>query len=422
MPYSVAYSGPGKGLYLWRKPVNKPFPTGQSTGNGRTSFSNLRKLHLTGGRYKNVRITSNMDHRRQDVNRWCLGYHGVTAFTWHRVVHLADVEPRPAIFRSWERTRHRRAQWLVECVAEMLGVFCYCYAGVGATAAFVVGNILGLDGAGSLLTVGFAYALGIVVALVVFSATSGGHFSPAVTLPKEQGYIVAQIFGGFAANLFVYWQWRTLIQEAEAALIAAGKYQAVNFSSQGPAGIFALYSNPADPVGLVFLNELVSDFFIGVVISACLDPTNFFAPPGAVPWIIGPDIMADISNTVAANTARDVGGRLAAIAIWGTKANGGSYAAIAALTNILATFLAYSLYEFVLKDSSRGTSCTLILQFSRAENRVVVLTVIGKEHLDGQTAQAKHREYHLGNVATPGGSAPSSDSEKGAERLEKETQ
>jgi hypothetical protein len=42
----------------------------------------------------------------------------------------------------------------------------------------------------ALLTVGFAYALGIVVALVVCSATSGGHFSPAVT-------IVHVIFNGF---------------------------------------------------------------------------------------------------------------------------------------------------------------------------------------------------------------------------------
>ena len=57
---------------------------------------------------------------------------------------------------------------------------------------------------------------------------------------------------------------------------------------------------------------------------------------------------------VAANTARDVGGRLVAISIWGTRANGGRYAAIAALTNILATVAAYAFYEFILKDSSRG--------------------------------------------------------------------
>ncbi|KAI9461641.1 aquaporin-like protein [Lactarius psammicola] len=332
-------------------------------------------------------------------------------------VHLADVEPRPAVFRSWERVRQRRAQWLVECVAEMFGVFCYCYAGVGATAAFILGSILGLEGVGSLFTVGFAYALGIVVALVVCSATSGGHFSPAVTLvhvlfngfPVAKGarYIVAQIFGGFVANLFVYWQWKTFIKEAEAVLIAAGRYEAVNFSSLGPAGIFALYSNPVNPVGLVFLNELVSDFFIGIVISACLDPTNFFAPAAAVPWIIGltygTAIWGFSPNGLAANTARDVGGRLAAISIWGTKASGGSYAAIAALTNILATVLAYSLYEFVLKDSSR------------------VLTNAGKEHLDSHTAQMERREYHLGKVAMHHGHGSSSDSEKGgAEHSEKQ--
>ena len=57
---------------------------------------------------------------------------------------------------------------------------------------------------------------------------------------------------------------------------------------------------------------------------------------------------------MAANTARDVGGRLAAISIWGTRANGGSYAAIAALTNIVATVAAYAFYEFIFKDSNRG--------------------------------------------------------------------
>ncbi|KAN0139032.1 Aquaporin-like protein [Lactarius tabidus] len=286
-------------------------------------------------------------------------------------------------------------------------------SGVGATAAFIVGGILEVNGAGSLLTVGFAYALGIVVALVVCSATSGGHFSPAVTIvhvifngfPVAQGarYIVSQIFGGFSGCMFVYWQWRTLIKEAEAALIAANKYDAVNFTNLGPAGIFALYSNPADPVGLVFLNELVSDFFIGIVISACLDPTNFFAPPAAAPWIIGltygTAIWGFSPNGLAANTGRDVGGRLVAIAIWGTKANGGSYAAIAALTNILATLLAYSFYEFVLKDSSR------------------VVTITGKEFRDGHAAHLEHRKYHFGGVSSSFGSDEKGD----VERLDNET-
>lgn len=38
----------------------------------------------------------------------------------HHTPHLADIERRPAIFRSWERTRQRRAHWLIECIAEMV--------------------------------------------------------------------------------------------------------------------------------------------------------------------------------------------------------------------------------------------------------------------------------------------------------------
>ncbi|KAH9960826.1 aquaporin-like protein [Russula dissimulans] len=326
--------------------------------------------------------------------------------TTSRVQHLADIEHRPAIFRSWERVRQRRVHWLVECIAESFGVFCYCYAGLGATAAYIVGNILKLNGVGSLFTVGVAYGLGIVVALAVCTATSGGHFSPAVTvvhvlfnrLPpaKALRYITAQILGGFLASLLVYWQWNTLIKDAEAALRTAGIYDIENFSSVGPAGIFALYANPAAPLGQVLLNEFVSDFFIGIVISACLDPTNFFTPPVAAPWIIGltygTAIWGFASNGLAANTARDLGGRLVAIAVWGTRASGGRYAAIAALTNIPATVAAYAFYELIFKDSNR---------------------VIGREYYDSHVAQLENQKYHHNNVTIRYGSGDSSDSEKG---------
>jgi glycerol uptake facilitator-like aquaporin len=43
----------------------------------------------------------------------------------------------------------------------------------------------------ALFTIGVAYGLGIVVALVVCTASSGGHFSPGVTA-------VHVIFNGFA--------------------------------------------------------------------------------------------------------------------------------------------------------------------------------------------------------------------------------
>lgn len=121
--------------------------------------------------------------------------------------------------------------------------------------------------------------------------------------------------------------------------------------------------------------------------------------------------------SVAANTARDVGGRLAAIAIWGTRASGGRYAAIAALTNILATVAAYAFYEFIFKDSNRGTFHTVIGRaFLGLSIRVVIalaLTVIGKEYHDGRIAQRERlQQYHLDDVKIRYGSG--SDSEKGA--------
>jgi hypothetical protein len=42
--------------------------------------------------------------------------------------------------------------------------------------------------------------------------------------------------------------------------------------------------------------------------------------------------------------------------IWGKAASGGTYGAIAALTNIPATILAALFYEFVFTDSLRGMS------------------------------------------------------------------
>ncbi|KAI0264432.1 aquaporin-like protein [Gloeopeniophorella convolvens] len=326
--------------------------------------------------------------------------------------HLADVDVRPTVLRSWERVRHRQAHWFVECVAEMFGVFCYCYAGMGATASYNVGNILKLEGLGSVFTAGLAYAMGIVIALVVCTATSGGHFNPAITIYhvlfrgfpplKAVRYIASQILGGFIASLFVYWQWKTLLKESEAVLTVAGLFDTVNFSASGPAGIFALYAPPGVPLGRVFINEFVCDFFIGTVIFACIDPTNFFVPPAAAPWIIGMAyavaIWGYIPNGLSANAARDVGGRLAAITIWGTRASGGRYAAIAALTNIPATLLACVFYEVILKDSSR------------------VITLANKEYLDGHAAHHEHREQQINNASYRYGS---DIEEKGHDSMEK---
>ncbi|KAL0955012.1 hypothetical protein HGRIS_003934 [Hohenbuehelia grisea] len=285
-----------------------------------------------------------------------------------RVMYSGDVIPRPAFLTNWERTRHSKSvHWFVECFAEALGVFFYCYAGIGATAPFVIGGILGEETIGSLLQVGFGYAFGILLAVAVCSATSGGHFSPSITLvhiifrkfPVAKGirYIIAQIIGAYIASLLVYVQWRDMILLAEGALKAAGKYDAIQFTPLGTAGIFGLYINHGLHLGNTFVNEFVTDFVLGLAIWACLDPTNVLVPPQAAPFIISFAYAAAIWGFaipgLALNTARDLGGRFAAMTIWGSGAAGGSYAAVAALTNIPATLLAVLVYELMLSDSDR---------------------------------------------------------------------
>ena len=62
----------------------------------------------------------------------------------------------------------------------------------------------------------------------------------------------------FLSRIFFHQDLLTYSQDAEAALRTAGVYDTDNFSSVGPAGIFALYANPAAPLAQVFLNEFVS--------------------------------------------------------------------------------------------------------------------------------------------------------------------
>ncbi|CDO72795.1 hypothetical protein BN946_scf184994.g48 [Trametes cinnabarina] len=210
-------------------------------------------------------------------------------------IHLADIKPRSNAYIAWERRRHRQAHWLVECIAEFSFMIAID-AGVGSAATYLLSNTAQLNGLGSLFQIGTAYALGILFALVVCAPTSGGHFNPAVTIAftilkrctprKALRYIVAQILGAYIACLLIYVQWRDLIMEVTELLEASGKLDAVLFTANGPAGVFALYATPGVSLGRIFLNEFICDFMIGLVIWACLDPTNFSAPPSTAPWIV----------------------------------------------------------------------------------------------------------------------------------------
>ncbi|KAK7685270.1 hypothetical protein QCA50_011633 [Cerrena zonata] len=284
-------------------------------------------------------------------------------------VRLADVQPPAGWVASWERKKRGNVavHWAVEFIAEAFGVFLYTYAGTGSTAAFVLGNLAQQTNLGSLFQVGMAYAIGVVLALTLCSRVSEGHFSSGITLvmvalrkctpARGLRLIIAQILGAYIACMLIYVQYKDLIEPIEAALKASGNYDAIQFTPNGPAGVFALYTPAHANLGHVFLNEFVTDFVLGVAIFGSLDPTNTLIPPAMAPWTIAFTyafvIWGYAPAALAANSARDVGGRLAALTIWGKAASGGRYAAIAALTNIPATTLAVFFYQLLLGDSSR---------------------------------------------------------------------
>ncbi|KAJ6479890.1 aquaporin-like protein [Mycena vitilis] len=287
------------------------------------------------------------------------------------IVYLSDLHGgRPRFFAGWERLRHGKLHWLAESFAEAMGVFMYVYAGVGSQAVFVVGNLTKQAGLSSVLQIGLGYAAGIMLAITICSATSGGHFNPCITIvqmlfkgfPPLKGlrYIVSQILGGYIACMFIYLQYRTPLLEIQAAIPPAA-LAAVNFTPNGPAGIFGLYLLPGANLGQTFVNEFVTDFFLAIVIFGCVDPSNVLVPPSSAPMVIALAYAAAIwgfsAVGLAANTARDLGGRFAAMTIWGSAAAGPSgYAAIAALTNIPATILAAIVYELMFTDSDRVVS------------------------------------------------------------------
>ncbi|KAF8705863.1 MIP aquaporin family, partial [Rhizoctonia solani] len=306
---------------------------------------------------------------------------GVTQAVGHiqqkESLHVVDIAPVPNFMKTWER---KRPTWLMEMIAECWGVFCYTYAGVGATAALVITTSAQEENLGGLLNVAVAYGFGIAFAIITAASTSGGHFNPCVTiafclfrgfpLRKVPRYIFAQCLGAFIAGICVWGQYHRELGLITNALKAAGK-EAQIFSSSGPAGVVAIFPAAGASMGRVFLNEFIVDFFVSTNIIwpddfaelprqlgwACLDPANPFVSASSVPFAIGMAytamIIGFVPGTIATNAARDFGARCAAAAIWGRDAFPSPYSAISALTNIPAMLCSVMFYEFFLSDSSR---------------------------------------------------------------------
>lgn len=88
-------------------------------------------------------------------------------------------------------------------VAEVIGTFYLCFAGIAAILSDAAGSGAGIVG------IALAHGLALSIAVNVFGGISGAHFNPAVTIgllatgrispPKAAGYVVAQLAGATLA-------------------------------------------------------------------------------------------------------------------------------------------------------------------------------------------------------------------------------
>ncbi|GAA6058919.1 hypothetical protein JCM10212_002871 [Sporobolomyces blumeae] len=279
--------------------------------------------------------------------------------------HSAPLPAPPKWLVTWER---RRPPLLVECFAEFLGTGIYVFCGIGASASLLITTAAKETGFGSLLTIGFAYALGIAFAIIVAAGTSGGHLSPSFTIAfclfkgfpwrKAPYYIVSQIAGAFVASLIVMGIFKQQLDLVTEGYRSLGLSSAI-YGPQGPAGLFALFPGSTQALRWVFFNEFIGNVFLAILVFSVLDACNFFVSLSTAPFVIGMGYAVIIwgfsINSVALNNARDMGGRMACAVMYGSKCYTASpgYTAIAALTTFPATIIGVAIQTLFLSDSAR---------------------------------------------------------------------
>ena len=209
---------------------------------------------------------SNPSLRRQHTNEIEIG--ATDALQRHITRHVV---PPPPVSERRLHFEHSRPRILREMMAEATGVFFYVFPGIASVASFTLattsaaGKEVGVPVFGSILQIGFAFAIGIAFAIITCAPVSGGHFNPAVTIcfgkllyhrvpqrpltcapaiwqgfpwKKVPHYIFSQIFGAFMAGLILMGAYWPEIQAAKAADLK--NFGTVHYNG-GVASIFCAY-------------------------------------------------------------------------------------------------------------------------------------------------------------------------------------
>jgi MIP family channel proteins len=134
------------------------------------------------------------------------------------------------------------------CLAEFVGTFYLCFAGIAA----ILCNTPSVGGNSGLLGIALAHGLALSIAVNVFGGESGAHFNPAVT----SGFLVT---GRIKPNLALFY----IIAQCAGATTAAGVCR-VMFPADAVAQTTLGLPLPAAwaTTGVVLLGEFVMTFLL----------------------------------------------------------------------------------------------------------------------------------------------------------------
>lgn len=206
-----------------------------------------------------------------------------------------------------------------ECIAEFSGTFLFVAFGIGCVAALKLT-------AASYGQWEISIIWGVAVALAVYltAGISGAHLNPSVTIPfavfgnfprqKIIPYIVAQMFGAFAAAMVVYGLYSSLFLEKNLAT----------------AGIFTTFPHQKISFAQAFMIELFITALLVGGIFGLGDDKNGVARGALAPLLIGL-LVAVIGSAFgpltgfSMNAARDFAPRLfTTLAGWGAQSMTGA--------------------------------------------------------------------------------------------------
>ncbi|MDU1313568.1 MAG: MIP/aquaporin family protein [Clostridium septicum] len=195
---------------------------------------------------------------------------------------------------------------MMSFLAELIGTMILVYLGDAVVANVVLKKTKGNNSGWIVITTGWAFA--VAIPALIFGATSGAHFNPALTIAlaaigkfawcEVPMYLLAQMLGGFIGAVLVFIQYYNHFEETE--------------DKDGKLGVFC--TGPAIRNGKFnFISEFIATALLvfGILGLGQVDMANGLntIAVGLLIWALG--LSSGGTTGYAMNPARDLAPRIA---------------------------------------------------------------------------------------------------------------